>query len=130
MPSFIYRDFNLNFGINSNTGDLDTLYNEYAVKQAMKNLLLIRLGQKPFHPEFGSGIQSTLFNNFDPADANFLKHKIRSILKHYEPRIIIDSILVYDKSERNAIEISIQFRMRDHENLTDNLHLVLGSNSQ
>ena len=61
-----FTDLDLNFHPNYLDGDVTFKINEEAVKRSLRNLILIRRYEKPFHPEITSGIQDLLFENPNP----------------------------------------------------------------
>ena len=68
MPNNVrdYLDFDLGFGRNPITNDLNKRINANAIKQSVKNLVLTHFYEVPFHPEVGSQIYHALFENFSP----------------------------------------------------------------
>ena len=68
MPNNVrdYLDFDLGFGRNPITNDLNKRINANAIKQSVKNLVLTHFYEVPFHPEVGSQIFHALFENFSP----------------------------------------------------------------
>ena len=58
-----YKDIDLCFRRNPVTGDIAVKENENAIKQALKNLMLTRPGERPFSPNVGSTIQDLLFEH-------------------------------------------------------------------
>ena len=58
----IFKDFDMSFGINAFSGDINKKLDVNAVKQSIKNLLLTQDGEKPFHPEIGSPLYLSLIH--------------------------------------------------------------------
>ena len=59
----LYKDFDLAFGKNAITGDINKKLDVNAVKQSMKNLILTELMERPFQPDLGSALAGLLFEN-------------------------------------------------------------------
>ena len=57
-----FSDFDLNFTAHPVTGDIVLKTDESAIKQSVKNLLLTRNFERPFHSEIGSPIRQLLFD--------------------------------------------------------------------
>ena len=57
----LYSDLDLFFGQNNKTKDINIVYDIQAVKRSIRNLVLLNVFDKPFHPEISSGIRDTLF---------------------------------------------------------------------
>ena len=64
--SYLYKDLNLFFTRNPVTSDVSTVTDIQNIKRAVKHLVLLNPGEKPFHPEIGTGIRDALFENFTP----------------------------------------------------------------
>ena len=103
-----YSDFDLSFNMHPNTKDLSTKINEEAVKQSVKNLILTNLYERPFHPEIGSNVTASLFDNAIIAKDS-IKDKIVRTIENYEPRVTIQSITVSEKIDENSLDVSIIF---------------------
>ena len=57
-----YVDLDLFFGRKSSNSDVQDLTNIKAVKRSVRNLILTNFGEKPFHPEIGSGVRDMLLS--------------------------------------------------------------------
>jgi hypothetical protein len=64
---FLYKDLNLFFTPNPVTKDVSKVTDVQAIKRSVRNLVLLNPGEKPFHPEIGTGIRASLFEGFGPA---------------------------------------------------------------
>lgn len=65
-----------------------------AVKQSIVNLMLLKRGDKPFHPEIRSPIYDFMFENSDSATKIILESETIKYLAAYEPRFLADSVEV------------------------------------
>ena len=61
-----FKDLDLNFNIHPIRKDVTKHLNEYAVVNAVKNLILTNHYERPFRPNVGSNIRRLLF---EPVDA-------------------------------------------------------------
>ena len=86
MKSLFAVDVALNFLPHPNTGDIGVLVDADAVRRAVRNLILLKRGEKPFHPEIGSGVVDLLFENPTPVVIATLKKDIETFVARYEPR--------------------------------------------
>ena len=107
--SRVYKDLNLNFGINPVTSDVTTVTDVNAVKRSVRNLLLTNHYDRPFHPEIGSNVQALLFENFGPITANQLSRTIEEMIANFEPRARVESVECYPVSETNTYDVRIYF---------------------
>ena len=83
----IYTDLDLNFIKNPITDDISVKIDDEAVKRSLRNLLMLRRYEKPFHPEINPGIYDLLFENPGPVMAVHGKRKVEEAIREYEPRI-------------------------------------------
>jgi len=77
-----------------------------AVKQSIINLLTMREGDRPFHPEIKSPIYGFLFENASIVIKVVLESEIKKYLSVYEPRIEI-SFIEISFPDNNTIACSI-----------------------
>ena len=83
-----------------------------AVKQAVVNLVMLNLHDKPFHPGIGGDIYPMMFENFElPGTEELLRSKIRKTLQSYEPRIELQKIHIDIQPDKNAVTASIYFKL-------------------
>ena len=107
--SRVYKDLNLNFGINPVTSDVTTVTDVTAVKRSVRNLLLTNHYDRPFHPEIGSNVQALLFENFGPITANQLTRTIEEMIANFEPRARVESVECFPLQDRNTYDVRIYF---------------------
>jgi phage baseplate assembly protein W len=106
-------DLDINFDRNPLSGDVSLRKDEEAIKRSLRNLLLYRRGEKPFHPEISSGIQDLLFELVDPIMLIELKRRIGDTIQRYEPRVSNAIVDVVDVIDRNEIRITIHFTIKN-----------------
>lgn len=103
------KDIDLNFTVNPLTGDLNVKKNNDAVKQSLKNLMLLSLYEKPFNPDLGANIRGYLFENYILNSNKYLEDRIRSIILKYEPRIQIKTVNVTPNENNNTLDVFIEY---------------------
>jgi|TARA_B100000214_G_scaffold333620_1_gene275784 phage baseplate assembly protein W len=104
-----FKDLDLDFGLNSVTKDVNKLTDAEAIKRSVRNLINTNNYDRPFRPEIGSGIRGLLFEPMTELTAHFMQLKIAEVLNEYEPRVIVDNILVRPEEDRNSYAVSVQF---------------------
>ncbi len=90
--TFLYKDLNLFFTPNPVTKDVSKVTDVQAIKRSVRNLVLLNPGEKPFHPEIGTGIRASLFENFGPIELSALRTRIEFSINKYEPRVTLQSV--------------------------------------
>jgi phage baseplate assembly protein W len=101
-----YIDIDFNFNKHPETYNLAIKKNINAVKQSIINLLLLKEGDKPFHPEIKSPIFGSLFELNSFVEKIVVEGEIFKYLNAYEPRAEIKSVTVSFDSP-NAISCSV-----------------------
>ena len=112
MSLYNYIDVDLTFLRHPGTKDVFKKYDHEAVKQALRNIFLTNKLEKPFDPNFGLGLERLLFEpNMVTGGifSNFLQRKIEEMITEYEPRCIIDELIVEAPEDSNAITINLSF---------------------
>lgn len=90
------------------------------IKSNIKNLLLTKRGERILQPQFGSGLQSLLFEpNVDDLEGR-IEDTINDSLKQWLPYVTADEINIESTDElrdNNKINVSIKFKIGDDINL-------------
>lgn len=107
--SRIFSDINLAFIPNPESGDIQKRFDDDTIKTAVKNLVLTRNFERPFHSEIGSQVKNLLFEPFTPMLNNLLKQTIWNLITKFEPRVTLIDIPVVADPDNNAIQIAIIF---------------------
>ena len=103
-----FKDISFNFTKNPITNDVVVLKNEEAIKQSVKNLVLTKIGERPFNPTIGTDTTSYLFELHTKVSANTLLKEIENILLDEEPRITLEKIEVDLNADINNFEVYIE----------------------
>ena len=108
----IYSDFLNNFDQNPFTGVLARVTNEESVAQSIKNLVLTNQGERFYNSSKGSRVRQSLFEMFNQMSADIVKQDLIDYLSFYEPRCIINDIIVQgDTLDLNSFNIDIIFQI-------------------
>ena len=105
----IYKDIDMAFTKNSLSGDINKKLDVNAVKQSIKTLLLGKPFERPFHPEMGSTLWNSLFENMRPGMEMGLQRQIGQQLNEYEPRADLLSIKANPDYDNNGYDVTIRF---------------------
>ena len=107
----IFKDFDMSFGINAFSGDINKKLDVNAVKQSIKNLLLTQTGEKPFHPEIGSPLYGLLFENMRPGMETIISSRIEDVIGAFEPRCRLKVVETQSDYDRNTYNVSMFFHV-------------------
>ncbi len=108
-----YVDLDFDFKAHPVTKDVVLKYNEEAVKKSMKALILTSKYERPFQPSINSRIKKLLFENITPVLGVNIKSNIEDVIREHEPRVNLTKVEVFVDDERNAIQVSMEFNVKN-----------------
>ena len=127
--TFIYKDINHFFTKHPTSKDVSKVTDVQAIKRAVRNLVLLNRGEKPFHPEIGGNVHGSLFENFTPMAEIELQTAIESTLSIYEPRVVLEQVKVNDDDgyslDQNKLGITISFSIANVPNEVHDVEVFL-----
>jgi hypothetical protein len=91
------------------TKDLGRVKNEQSIKQALKNIIMTNLGERPFQPNIGSDVNASLFEPNDSIMAENLKFAIQNAIRFHEPRVNLIEVRVNSFYEEDRVAINLIF---------------------
>jgi phage baseplate assembly protein W len=106
-----FSDLDLNFTKNPVTKDVTRRFDEDAVKNSIKNLVLTSNYERPFHSEIGSPVRQLLFEPASPMLGAMLKRSIEDLINNFEPRVTVIDIICVVAEDDYTIDVSIEFRI-------------------
>lgn len=104
-----FKDLDLNFTAHPVRKDVTKHVNEYAIINAVKNLILTNHYERPFRPEVGSNIRRMLFENVDVIIAARLEREIVETIENFEPRVEVSRITAIPAPDENSYQIELEF---------------------
>jgi len=108
----LYKDIDMAFTKNALSGDINKKLDVNAVKQSIRNLLLTKPYERPFHPELGSTLSRALFEQMRPGLELSLARMVEQQILNFEPRVDILNIDVTPDYDNNSYEFSIRFLIK------------------
>ena len=127
--TYLYKDLNLFFTPNPVTSDVSTVTDIQNIKRAVKHLVLLNPGEKPFHPEIGTGIRDALFENFTPPLREALRLRIEDVIDTYEPRVTVTEVTFNDpdnqRLDNNELRCLIGFTINNAPQITEEVEVML-----
>ena len=107
--SRIYKDFDLAFGNNAITGDINKKIDVNAVKQSLKTLVLTKPYERPFNPLLGSEIYGLLFEPMNSFTTTAIEKSLEYLIQNYEKRARLQNIDIKPLYDLNTYDIDIAF---------------------
>jgi phage baseplate assembly protein W len=126
MPTFqTFKDLSVTFKKHPVTDDLVTVKDKAAIVQSITALLLTRKGERPFQPDLGCGIQNALFEPLDYASAGLIRSEINEVLTKYEPRILVENIIVRPDELSNGYQVEMYYRIVGRDDIPVSVEFFL-----
>ena len=104
-----YTDLDLDFTKKVVGSDVNKLTDILAIKRSVRNLVLLNVYEKPFHPEISSGVRNMLFELMTPMTAVVLTRQVEDVINNFEPRARLVSVRANPDFDRNQYNVSIEF---------------------
>lgn len=111
-PLRTYKDLDLSFTTHPITNDLVYLYDDDAIKRAVKNIILTNFNERHFDEYFGSGVRRLLFEPLSYFTSISLHSYIERALKMFEPRVTVSDISVKPNIDENGYEVNLTFTIK------------------
>lgn len=106
-----FVDLDFGFARHPVSGDVSKKINESAIVSAVKNLVMTRRYDRPFHPELSSQVYDLLFEQLTEDTAATLKRTIYYVIQNFEPRVEVLLIDVEDSPDYSEIKVTIVFKL-------------------
>ena len=104
-----WADLDLDFVNHPITKDIVRKTNVEAVKRSVRNLILTNRYDKYFHPEIDGGVTRHLFGLSTPHTKHDIEIAVKTCLQNYEPRVVVDNVIVSGDLDNNGFNVSIYF---------------------
>ena len=104
-----FKDISLSFTKHPVTNDVTVLKNEDAIKKSVINLCRTRINERFFNDLLGTSIEDSLFETNLDDISSFLEREISVLLKNYEPRIRLTSVIVESLVDSYELQIRIEY---------------------
>lgn len=104
-----FSDIDLNFTAHPVTGDLVKRYDDAAIKQSVKNLVLTQNYERPFHSEIGSTLRGLLFEPASPITARLIEKAIQQTILNFEPRVVLDGVVAQFSPDNNSVYVTVSY---------------------
>jgi len=104
-----FKDISLSFTRHPVTNDVTVLKNEDAIKRSVVNLCRTRINDRFFNDLLGTSIEDSLFETNLNDIASFLEREITVLLKNFEPRIRLTSVIVESLVDSYELQIRIEY---------------------
>jgi phage baseplate assembly protein W len=120
-----FKDISLSFVRNPVTNDILSINDDDAVKKSVINLVRTKIGERFFNPLLGSKVENSMFELQTPEMAYSMELSITSLLKNFEPRISLSSVLVTYPDDSNEVNVRIAYTIIGISSPTQTVDFIL-----
>lgn len=106
-----FKDISLSFVRNPVTNDILSLNDSDSIKKSVINLVKTRVGERFFNSLIGTQTEDSVFELQTPELASSLELEIKTLLKNFEPRVQLSSVLVNYPEESNELNVNIKYNI-------------------
>lgn len=82
------------------------------VRQSILVILGTQHGERLMRPDFGCNLASLVFAPNNTATANLARHYVEEGLRRWEPRILVDEVIVENDNRNDQLLINVRYRIR------------------
>ncbi|HMB91241.1 MAG TPA: GPW/gp25 family protein [Rhodothermales bacterium] len=91
------------------TGGVDMLSEEEDIQSSLEILLSTRVGERVMQPKYGCNMDRLLFEPLDTTLQAYMKDLIRTAILYFEPRIILNDVVLEPDVLEGRILIKIDY---------------------
>ncbi len=104
-----FVDIDLNFGRHPISSDISKRIDSNAIATSLRNLIMTKVYDRPFHPEISSQVADMLFENMTKSTMINLERAITYVIQNFEPRVEVVNVVVGLYPEDSHLEIEIHY---------------------
>ena len=120
-----FKDISLSFTKHPVTNDVTVLKNEDAIKKSVVNLCRTRINERFFNDLLGTSIEDSLFETNLDDISSFIEREITVLLKTYEPRIRLTSVIAESLVDSYELQIRVEYEITGLPFPTQNIEFLL-----
>tara|TARA_R100001082_G_C4360062_1_gene158874 strand:- start:1017 stop:1427 length:411 start_codon:yes stop_codon:yes gene_type:complete len=94
-------------------GFLTSNENLGSLRDCVIQLIMTPRGARVFRPDYGTDLRGSVFELMDTSLLNTLKNQISTTIAKYEPRVIVNSLVVDADVERHKIVVQLSLSSKD-----------------
>ena len=115
---FRYSDLDFNFA-KSSTRDVARKFDNNAIKQSLRNVVLTNFYERPFRPSFGGNLLSRLFDQASPGMISEVNSDIKKAITTYEPRVTLRKVTTDWNDTNRTLQVEIEYSFLDNNDVLD-----------
>lgn len=104
-----YSDLDLDFTLNTSTGDVAIKTGADAIKRSVRNLIFTNYYERKFKTYLGSGVTGLLFELDNPFVSVYLQDAITDCINNFEPRVKLQTVAVKSDPDNNGFNVTLSY---------------------
>ena len=85
---------------------------EQKIRESILTILGTQYGERIMRPNFGCNLKSLVFSPNNTATANLARHYVKEGLTTWEPRIILDDVIIDNDNQNGRLMIHIHYKIK------------------
>lgn len=123
-----YSDLDYQFIKNPKSKDVYKHVDQKAIEQSLKNLFKTNKGERLFQPEIGANIKALLFqSDADLGEIETMKESLKSLIRNFEPRILLEDLDIDFQPDKNEINISVKYTLKSGADVPQETNIYITS---
>lgn len=106
-----FRDISISMTAHPATNDVATVYNDNAIKQSLKNLIMTAPGERFYNPDYGCRVSQLLFEPLDAFLANQVRLEILNTVSRFDDRIRLIEVIVTPEYDEYFLYVEIVYQV-------------------
>jgi len=115
---FRYSDLDFNFG-QSTTKDVARKFDNNAIKQSLRNVVLTNFYERPFRPSLGANLVAKLFDQPSPGIVYEVQSDVRRAIVTFEPRVNLINVLAEYNDINQELKVQVEYSFLDEDDVLD-----------
>jgi hypothetical protein len=108
---FLGRGFAYPLRINP-SGGVQSSAQTQKIQESILTILGTQYGERLMRPRFGCNLRSLVFSPNNIATANLARYYVEEGLKTWEPRILLEDVLVENDRQNDCLMVHIHYRIK------------------
>jgi uncharacterized protein len=108
---FLGKGFAFPLSINPR-GGINQSQQEQKIKDSIRTILGTQFDERVMRPNFGCNLKTLIFAPNNKATANLAKYYVEEGLTTWEPRIILEDVIVKNDYDNNCLQIQVFYRIK------------------
>jgi phage baseplate assembly protein W len=115
---FRYSDLDFNFA-QSTTKDVARKFDNNAIKQSLRNVVLTNFYERPFRPSLGANLVAKLFDQPSPGIVSEVQSDVRRAIVTFEPRVNLINVLAEYNDINQELKVQVEYSFLDEDDVLD-----------